>query len=129
MRNRRDRRVALDAVTDAGSYSVTYQVSDFKYIVLDMASIADSDQVVQVQGGMGDDYAPATAQGVDNNWSYLYITDLATKTGYAGSVGATVSGAEYRKFSVDVDGMDYVSFHVSTGTAGAITVGISGYSE
>lgn len=124
------RITALDAVTDADTYSSAIDVADFQHIVFSHATIALSDQVVKLQGAIGAT-APtfSSAKAVDNEWDYVDSIDYQDASSIDGDTGVTFAGADVRQFVANVEGLDWISFHVSTGTAGALTTKVTAYSN
>lgn len=129
------RVTALDAQTAAG-YSSAINVSDYQHITFAHAGAASSDQVIKLQGAIGIQGANGTtpptfssAQAVGNAWDYIDSIDLEDAASIDGDTGVTFAGADVRQFSANVDGLDWISFQVVSGSAGAITTTVSCYSN
>jgi len=130
MSKRSIKRVQALNANAATGYSVAINVSDFQHITFAHETIAASDHVVKLQGAIGLT-APtfSSAKAVGNGWDYIDSIDLQTGTAIDGDTGVTFAGADVRQFSANVDGLDWISFHVSTRTAGALTTEVVAYSN
>ena len=136
MRRLIKRLTVFDAQT-APAYSVAIDVSDYEEIQFVHSTIASSDQVVKLQGAVAlSDTTPAkpptfsSAKAVDNEWDYVESFDLQdTTSAITGDTGVTFAGADVRQFTANVAALDYISFHVTTGTAGALNTKVALYSK
>jgi len=128
------KRVNVFDAKAATGYSSAILVADYDYIVFTHSTIAASDHVVKLQGGSStttEEMTPPTfssAKAVDNEWDYLESHDLQdTSSAIAGDTGVTFAGADVRRFTANTEGVDYISFHVSTYSAGALDTNVTAY--
>lgn len=120
------RNLIFDAVTSP-TVSSAIDVSLFNSITVAHSTIAASNQVVKVQGAIANPdikTPPAfgSAKAVGNEWDYIESHDLNdTSSAITGDTGVTFAGADVRQFAVNTEAIDWLSFQITTGTAGALT--------
>lgn len=126
----KEKITALDAQVAAG-YSVPIRVTDYQHITFTHSGITASNQVIKLQGAIGST-APtfSSAAILDNEWGYIESIDLNSQSSaIAGATGVTLNGVGVTQCSAQVDGIDWISFHVSTGSAGSATTKVTAYSN
>ena len=129
MRRTIKRVQALSAQVGEG-YSSAINVSDFQHIVFSTSAVASANQLTKLQGAIGETTPVfSTARIVGNEWDYVGIIDMQTSTAVSGDTGITQSGVDVRQFSVNVDGLDWISFHNVSGATGSVTVNLVAYSN
>lgn len=108
----------LNAKNSTGIGSVIL-VEDFRHINLVIATagmgVGDS-IVVKVQGSMSAD-APAfgSAKSVTNLWDYIDAKEMENTVDFDGDTGITFTdSSDVRQFSVNVDGLRWLSLEVTT---------------
>ena len=124
------RVTAFDAVTTPQVSANAISVADFKHIIVAYSTAASSNQVVKIQGAIGVD-APdfSSAKAVGNEWDYVESVDFQDKSSVIGDTGVTFAGADVRQFVVNVEALDWLSFEVTTGSAGALSAKVSCYTN
>lgn len=112
--------------------SEAINVTDFKEVAFVHSTIASSNQVVKVQGAIStsenlEPVAPdfSATRAVGNEWDFVESLDYNDpSTPVTGDGGVTFTGADVRQFIINVELLDWISFEISVGTAGALTTNV-----
>lgn len=101
-------------------------VSDFSTVVFKVATDGGGTAAMTVKcAGSLSDSAPdfAASQTVSNHYDYIDLIDLQDNASVDGDTGFVVATADdYRTFELNVGGMKYVTFVITAGTAGQVTI-------
>ena len=106
-------------------------VEDYKTIVVELW-FAAATLTVKCQGSASDDSPDfSSAQAAANHWDYIDMIDLEDNTSIDGDTGVASAGAasDARLFEVNVNGLKWLNFIVSSCEAGSVTVKVRGFYE
>jgi len=104
-------------------------VEDFRHITASI-DLADSpNMTIKCVGSIAND-APdfEAAQSASNPYDFLQLIDLQDGNSIDGDTGITVAGsADNRTVNVNTDGLKWISFRITTRSAGNATVKVKGF--
>ena len=119
----------------ATGQSTLIPVSDFNNITFVTVSAAGSTLTYKFQGaieipglGSGAPVDFGAASTITNPWDYVDVIDLEDAASIDGDTGvALTTTAETRQFTVNVEGLDYVSIDITARSAGSLTAFVALY--
>jgi hypothetical protein len=126
IRFRENPQVVLDAKAATG-VGTTQDVSDYRHIILMVATASSANLTVKFQGS-AEGSAPAfgSAQSVTNHWDYIEIKDLQDGSAIDGDAGISVAGTDdVRLFEVNTNGLRWFNASVTARAAGSVTAKIA----
>lgn len=112
-------------------YSEPINIQSYEFVSIVMTTADSANLTLKVQGGFGDTaYTPEDAASVSNTWDYIDIIDYEDGASVDGGTGVAWNGTDaVRQFSLNVDGIDWISFYISARSAGDVTVRVYGYNN
>lgn len=119
-----------------GTSTLALDVSDFRTVVLSIATATSANLTLKIQGALGvkgtdgtgtqgeyiapDFSSTATAT---NTWGYLQVVDLNTGAPTTGSTGIVYTGTDgVYLVEVNTNAVDFLSMTVTARSAGTVTV-------
>lgn len=123
--------VLFDAKATTGQSSVVLDVSDFRNVVLSVATTGSADLTLKIQGGLAlsdgrGQYIPPTfssSASPSNPWDYLQSVNLNNGDDIDGDTGIVYTGTDsVELLEVNTNVIDYITVVVTAHSAGSVTV-------
>lgn len=113
----------LDAKAATGA-GAALNVSNYRHIVLSVATASSGNLTAKVQGSVAKDEPTwGSAQSATNHWDYIQLKDLEDAATIDGDTGFAVTGTDdVRLFEVNTNGLRWLNINVTARSAGSITV-------
>lgn len=125
----------LDAKAATG-IGTTLDVRDFTHVTLAFGTASSANLTVKFQGAIALPASPTTppdfsaAQTVANNWDYVEVVDLEDGAAIDGDTGVACAGTDdFRLFSLNTQGLDYINCNVTVRSAGSVSVNAACYNN
>lgn len=125
---------AIVDITDAGTGIHTFHLKGktiltlgFRHLFLDVNTSGTANFTIKVQGSRQESVPDFNAsQAVANSWDYVQIKDTEDASTIDGDVGLAPAGADdNRNFTLNVDGMRWVTVVFTAWTAGKVRATLS----
>jgi len=109
----------------------TFGVTEFRHIVGYISTASSGDLTVKVQASMEEEAPDFSSTASSTNvWDYIHVWNYNAATGIAGDTGFVYSGTDaVENFMINLDGMRWVNFEVSSYVAGNVTVKVQGFTN
>lgn len=118
---------SLETILDAKAATgigTTLDVSQFKFIVLEVATASNAALTAKIQGSVSDARPTfSSAASVSNAWSYVAFYNYNSGSFVAGDTGIVYSGTDsVELITVNVDFLKWLNVNVTARSAGSITI-------
>ena len=135
-----DNNITLDGSTGngvGGATGIIYSfiqpifVKDFRHILASLASDNSAAMTVKCVGSIDKDCPDFDlARSVDNHFEFIQMIDKEDLAAVDGDTGLVLSGTDdFRIFEINTNGLNWLSFIPTAGTAGDITIKVRPFSE
>lgn len=128
--------VFFNAQATTGTSTAVLDVSDFRDVVLSIATASSANLTLKIQGALGvigtsadaklgEYVAPdfSSSATATNTWAYLQSVDLNTGSPITGATGVVYTGTDsVYLLEVNTNEIDYLCLTVTARSAGSVTV-------